>query len=126
MTDYTHMSSDDFNGLNYLSEGFMNRYRWQWKQNKNTIWKKVGIIAGMAIAVAAAVVVSIFTFGAATAPVGATLSTVISAGSAALAVTSATGALAVTGYVAAGIIVASVLVATGSTIANASKAAISR
>jgi hypothetical protein len=31
MTDYTHMSSDDFNGLNYLSEGFMNRYRWQWK-----------------------------------------------------------------------------------------------
>ena len=47
----THVQTDDINGINYISEGFLKRYSFTSKRKGSSIWGKIGKIAGIAAAV---------------------------------------------------------------------------
>lgn len=94
LTNKTHVNVSDFNGLNYISEGFLSRYKFKFKKKSSSIWKKIGMIVGAVVAVAAIVVASVFTFGAAA---GGAIPLVGAVGSAILGSTAAAGAAAALG-----------------------------
>ena len=60
----THVQTEDIDGVNYISEGFLKRYGFKFKQKSSSVWKKIGAYAGIAATIVATVAVSIITFGA--------------------------------------------------------------
>ena len=64
------VETSDINDINYVSEGFMTRYLFTLKQTKSNMMKKIWIAIGVAIALAAAAVATVFTCGAAGAVLG--------------------------------------------------------
>lgn len=66
-------------GINYVSEGFLTRYQYMFK-DKAVNWKKIGKIAAIAGAVVVAAAATILTFGAAGAALGIAASTTMIAG----------------------------------------------
>jgi hypothetical protein len=65
------VETEDINGINFISEGFLSRYYFKIEKKEKGTWAKIGIVAAITVAVAAAVVATIFTCGAAGAAVGA-------------------------------------------------------
>lgn len=60
----THVQTEDINGINYISEGFLKRYGFTFKKKGSSIWGKIGKIAGIAAAVVGVVATGIYTGGA--------------------------------------------------------------
>lgn len=59
----TYLKTDDINNVNYISEGFLSRYRFKFEKKKSSIWKNIGLIAGIVAMVVAAAAATIFTMG---------------------------------------------------------------
>ena len=59
----THVETEDINGLNYISEGFLRRYTFKFKKKSSGLWSKIGKIAGIAAAVVGMATATIVTFG---------------------------------------------------------------
>jgi hypothetical protein len=87
----THVETEDIDGINYISEGFLNRYSFEIKPKKKNFWALIGTAVAIAVIAVAGVVGSVFTGGAAGVGAGAAIvaltSTVVTAG---VAVTSLT------------------------------------
>ena len=64
------VETSDINDINFVSEGFLSRYRFKLEMSKSNMMKKIGIAIGVAIALAAAAVATVFTCGAAGAVLG--------------------------------------------------------
>jgi hypothetical protein len=98
----THVTTEDINGVNYISEGFLSRYTFEFVK-VGGFWGLLGSIIGAVVLIAA----TVLTFGAA-APLSAAGLTGIFAGlaSAASAVAGATTAIAIGTAVAVGATVA--------------------
>lgn len=64
LTKDTHVTSDNLNETNYISEGFVSRYRFKFKKKKSAMWKQIGTAIGIAVAVVAAVAATVVTCGA--------------------------------------------------------------
>ena len=80
----THVETEDINGLNYISEGFLRRYTFKFKRKSSGLWSKIGKIAGIAAAIvgmAAATIVTFVGATAVTAAVGGFLGTTLAVGS---------------------------------------------
>ena len=60
----TFIETSDINDINYISEGFLSHYKFKLDKKPLGFWKKIGIAAVIAV-LAAAVVATIFTCGAA-------------------------------------------------------------
>ena len=106
--DKSFVETEDIKGINFISEGFLNRYYYELKEKEMEGWKKWLLAAAAVIVVAVAVVASIFTCGAAAAALGAGLAVALSAGGAAVGasigvVAGVTGGLVVGLGVAAGV-----------------------
>ena len=59
----THVETENINGLNYISEGFLKRYTFTFKKKSSSLWKEIGTIAAITAAVVAAAAVTIVTAG---------------------------------------------------------------
>jgi hypothetical protein len=106
--DKSFVETEDIKGINFISEGFLNRYYYELKEKEMEGWKKWLLAAAAVIVVAVAVVASIFTCGAAAAALGAGLAVALSAGGAAVGasigvVAGVTGGLVVGLGIAAGV-----------------------
>ena len=121
--DYTHVETEDINDVNYISEGFLNRYQFKFEKKSSSIWSKIGKIAAITVGVVALAAASVFTAGAAAAVVAGTATTiagVATAGTAALGTTVATiagtiglgGAVGTTVVVVGGALATPVIAAT--------------
>ena len=66
----THVTTEDINDVNFISEGFLNRYSFKFEKKESSVWAKIGIVSAIAVAVAALVVATVFTCGAAGAIAG--------------------------------------------------------
>ena len=108
----TFIETSEINDINYISEGFLSRYMFTLEQKKAGFWKKFLTIAAVVVALAAAVVATVFTCGAAGAAIGAGLAVAITAGG--TAVMSILGTL---GIVAGATIVAGAIAVGGHAIA---------
>ena len=95
----TFIETSDINDINYISEGFLSHYKFKLDKKPTSFWKKFLTASAVALVLAAAVVASFFTCGAAAVALGVTL-----------AVTMPTF-LAVVGGVTAATIVASAYIA---------------
>ena len=104
MKEGTHIETTTPNGINFVSEGFMSRYRFDVVPDHKESWKKALKITGIVVAAIAVVAATVFTCGAAGvalgagaaaagATAGATTATVVAAG-AAVAGTTATAMIA--------------------------------
>lgn len=82
----THVVTEDVNDVNYISEGFMTRYSFEFKEQENSFWEDFGKIMIIGVGVIAAAALTVFTMGAGAAVVAAVA--VIAIG--ALAATAAT------------------------------------
>lgn len=83
--DKTHVVTENILGVNHISEGFLSRYSFGFKEKKTSLWKKTWKVVGITAAVAALAVATVYTGGAALATVGAVagaMSTVASAATA--------------------------------------------
>ena len=100
--DKSFVETEDINGINFISEGFLSRYYFKIEKKEKSTWAKIGIVTAIAIAVAAAVVATIFTCGAAGAAIGAGIAIAAAAAEgAALVAASLTTVAIVTGSVIA-------------------------
>ena len=101
--DYEHsfVETEAINDINYISEGFLNRYFYELKEKEMEGWKKFLIAMAAVIVVAAAIVASVFTCGAAAAAIGVGLAVGLSVGTA----TGVAAVAAITGIVAGGLVV---------------------
>ena len=61
----TFIETSDINDINYISEGFLGHYKFKLDKKPVGFWKKIGITAAVIAVLAAAVVATIFTCGAA-------------------------------------------------------------
>ena len=61
----TFIETSDINDINYISEGFLSHYKFKLDKKPLGFWKKIGIAAAVIAVLAAAVVATIFTCGAA-------------------------------------------------------------
>ena len=61
--DRTHVKTEDINDVNYISEGFLKRYSFSIKAKSSSLWKKIGKIAGIAVAIVGAAALTVTTFG---------------------------------------------------------------
>lgn len=61
----TYVETDNINAENFISEGFLSRYKFELKRKSSSIWAKIGTIVAIAAAAAAMVAASIVTCGAA-------------------------------------------------------------
>ena len=61
----TFIETSDINDINYISEGFLGHYKFKLDKKPVGFWKKIGIAAAVIAVLAAAVVATIFTCGAA-------------------------------------------------------------
>ena len=102
-TESSFVETSDINDINFVSEGFLSRYRFKLEMSKSGMLKKVLTAIGVALVLAAAAVATVFTCGAA----GAALGIGIAASVSILGATTVLGATAAV----AGIVVASVAVA---------------
>ena len=114
--EFSYVETKNKNDINYISEGFLSRYRFSIEEKPTEMWKRIGIGIAIVVAIAAAVVASIFTFGAAGVAVGAGLAAtgIFTVTGTAVGVTvgltaAATTALTVTGLTAAGLAAAVVV-----------------
>ena len=69
-TESSFVETSDINDINFVSEGFLSRYRFKLEMSKSGMMKKIGIAIGVALALAAAAVATVFTCGAAGAVLG--------------------------------------------------------
>ena len=76
----TFIETSAINDINYISEGFLNYYKFTLEPKKAGFWKKFLTIAAVVVVLAAAVVATVFTCGAAGAAIGVGLAAAISAG----------------------------------------------
>ena len=67
----THVETSTPSGINFISEGFMSRYKFDIKPKHEEGWKKALKIVGIAAAVVAVAAACVFTAGAAAAAIGA-------------------------------------------------------
>jgi hypothetical protein len=94
------VETEDINDINFISEGFLSRYFFKIDKKKKGTWAKIGIAAIIAVAVAAAIVATVFTCGAAGAVIGAGLALSASAlATTAIVAGSIGGAILVTGVI---------------------------
>ena len=108
----THVTTEDINGVNFISEGFLKRYSFKFAKKKSGIFKSVLKAIGMGVALVGLAAATVFTLGAAgviatgavvgTVAAGASAITTV-AGGLAFGATGVVGALTATG-VAAGIV----------------------
>jgi hypothetical protein len=103
------IETTNINDINYISEGFLGRYYYKLKQKESGFWKKFGIATAVVAVLAAAVVATIFTCGAAGAAIGAGVATAAAATSA----VAAGGALVMGSLVGLGIAAGSAIVVAG-------------
>lgn len=119
--DKTHVTTEDINDVNYISEGFLTRYTFKFKKKSSSLWSKIGSIALITAAVVGVAAACVFTAGAAGAAVGAAAvaGSVTSATSAALTAGVATlgSVLGVTGTAATLGATAAIVVGAGVTAA---------
>lgn len=106
--DKSFVETEDIKGINFISEGFLNRYYYELKEKEMEGWKKWLLAAAAVIVVAVAVVASVFTCGAAATALGAGLAVALSAGGAAVGasigvITGVTGGLVAGLGIAAGV-----------------------
>lgn len=109
--DKTYIQSDDLNGINYISEGFLSRYKFQFKKKKSGMWSNVLKIGAIVGAVAGLAVATVFTLGAAgviAGTIGAVATASATAMGAGIAGTIVLGTTLTVGATAAGMIVGSV------------------
>jgi hypothetical protein len=76
----THVETENINGLNYITEGFLKRYSFKFEHKSSSIWGKIGKIAGVTALVVAAVAATIVTAGAGAVVAGAAGAVVSSVG----------------------------------------------
>ena len=81
---YTHVQTENINGVNYISEGFLSRYSFKLEKKHTSLFKKILKIAAIAVAVVAVAAACVFTAGAAAAPIGVGIAGVLSSGAAAV------------------------------------------
>lgn len=87
----THVTTEDINDVNFISEGFLNRYSFELKKKKSALFKKILKAVIIGVAVVGLVAATIFTAGAAAAvAAGITIQGAITAGAAALTAAAAT------------------------------------
>ena len=96
------VETENINDINFISEGFLSLYKYTLETKPSERWKKLGMLIGAIVVIAALVIASIFTCGTAAVAAGATIATV------SLGAASGLGAMAaITAVVAGGLIVAS-------------------
>ena len=117
--DKTYVTTEDINDVNYVSEGFLSRYQFKFKQKSSSLWGKIGKIAAITAGVVALGAATVFTAGAAGAlAAGSTLAGAVTTG-----VTTLSGVLVAGGAIATGATTSAVLGTTGLVIAGAGAAA---
>lgn len=89
------VETSDINDINYISEGFLSRYFFSMKKKETGLGKKILTAVGVVTVLAAAVVATVFTCGAAGIAIGAGLAAAIGASSGLAAVATVTGIAAV-------------------------------
>lgn len=83
-TENSFVETSDINYINYVSEGFLTRYKYTTEPTAESYWKKFGMLAATVVVLAAAVVATVFTCGAAGVAVGAGLAAAVAEGGALL------------------------------------------
>ena len=96
----TFIETSDIKDINYISEGFLSRYRFSLEEKETGLGLKILKIVGIVVLIAAAVVATVFTCGAAGAAIGVGLAVAFAAGASAVG-----AAIGVIGIVAASVIV---------------------
>ena len=107
-TENSFVESSDINDINYVSEGFLGRYYFSLDKKPISTGKKLLIALGVVAVLAAAVVATVFTFGAAGAALGVGLASAITSVSV-LGVSGAAGIAVATGIAAVGAIATSAM-----------------
>lgn len=102
----SHVETENINGLNYISEGFLKRYTFTFKKKSSSLWGKIGKIMGVTALVVGAIVATIVTAG------GAAI-----IGTVAGAITSVTGVAAGTLALGSALVIGSAAVVAGVTTA---------
>ena len=103
--EQTYVETENINGLNYISEGFLKRYSFRFKKKSSGIWSSIGKVMGIAALVVGTIAVGIVTAGGGFAAAAAAYGTIAAATAtatvaAAVAGTAALAAGAVTAVVA--------------------------
>lgn len=78
----THVTTEDINDINYISEGFLSRYQFKFQKKSSNLWGKIAKVVGIAVGVVASAAATVFTAGAAAAVVAGTAVTVSGAAAA--------------------------------------------
>ena len=68
--DNTHVTTEDVNDVNYISEGFLQRYSFEYEEQENSFWKDFGKVMLTATVIVAAAAATVFTMGAGAVIVG--------------------------------------------------------
>lgn len=105
-TDKSFVETTDLNFVNYVSEGFLNRFYYDLQVKPSERWKLFGKILATIVVIAAAIVVSVFTCGAGAEAGGVAIAATVTA----LGLTGVADVAAVTGVVAAVAVAATVVV----------------
>jgi hypothetical protein len=95
MKEGTHIETTTPNGINFVSEGFMSRYRFDVVPDHKEGWKKALKITGIVVAAIAVVAATVFTCGAAGVALGAGAAAAAAGGGAAAAIGAVAGTSAV-------------------------------
>lgn len=120
----THVTTEDINDVNFISEGFLSRYSFKFEKKSSSLWGKIGKIAAIGVgvvALAAATVMSGGLVGVASGAVAGFASVGVTAGSVAAAV-SAAGAVigsALTSTLVVGTAIAAGAAVVGTAVAGA-------
>ena len=111
----TYVTTEDINDVNYISEGFLSRYKFKFKKKSSGLWGSIGKAFAIAAGVVALGAATIFTAGAAGAlAAGASLAGAVTAGSTALGGVLVAAGAATTGLgLATGVAGASAIIAVG-------------
>lgn len=111
----TYVTTEDINDVNYISEGFLSRYKFRFKKKSPGLWGSIGKAFAIAAGVVTLGAATIFTAGAAGALVaGASLAGAVTAGSTALGGVLVAAGAATTGLgLATGVAGASAIIAVG-------------
>ena len=66
----THVTTEDINDVNYISEGFLTRYSFKFKKKSSGLWGIIGKALAVAVGVTALAAATVFTCGAAGVAIG--------------------------------------------------------
>ncbi len=118
----THVTTEDINDVNFISEGFLSRYSFKFEKKSSSLWGKIGkalaigigvaavaaacVFAGPAVAAASGYIAGSASFG--TAAVTAAAATAVSAGTAAVASSASIIAIAGASVVAGTVVAAGI------------------